>query len=1093
MSFKFLPEHPLKSKVSLDFGHKEIVATLNKVISNQSWNITIGLFGNWGTGKSTIIETLRDELKPGKIPMVIFDVWKHDGDALRRTFLKECASQLTSELYGNDYLNEDIVLNDRLVSGRTKSEEVFSIKWGKLTRSIIIAVLFGAGFFLMGIVIYGLLLAMDVNLLDHVKTSELTNFLAGGITASIVFKFFESFIKTEKTDVREDKYQDPHEFELEFKNLVESLKNQPKKVVITFDNLDRVSGDSALSIISTIKTFLDFKGSKNKPSSVIFLMPCDIDSMKRHIRQSLKSKEGVEDNHYIDEFLRKFFNTSIWIPDFYGTDLEKFATTKLSETAIPEFNNAYLSWLIIKVFNKNPRQIIQFINHLVSNYLLFEQVCLQNGLSDAEFHTKNVPQLAKFLLLKQRHPECLEIYRSRQIYILEDEVILDEIKDETFKELLTQTADIYIPSLEPYFKGRATLEEQQFPGIVKLLDLMKYDVDEHLDHAKGLQLVENREAFDSIVKGEFNRLNNVVGKTIFLNHLLELTSAYDITLSQGFYRDIINFVLNDAHAEVFYKINAFHLSPEIFAKAGRAVTNQDQKKVLTRYLDITCNTKKDTEKIGAENSQRFFHQIFQFFTTNKSLFLPAQISRLKSYFNEHPDEFDLRYHFFVDEPTQRFFIPDNLIEHVLSSFSRNVSQNDFFRNIDLVHRLHPPFDYTERLLEIYVEFWTNKIFSKSSDEDIDAKRMSGEYIRILRERIEIATLNNFEISNALTRRLSSHIKGLAEDDLSDWLILIHRMLAHKESVSQMTEIMSAILNSGRQKNIAALLALFPKRETLLDLDAQFLEQYLVYIAKLPFEKDNFLPLSNEHIVKIMERLVEWGDFERAEIVTTTFRDHLTPDFKQSFFNFLTTSIEEAISYKESVAQIEKRFKLILLLSDLVPETLEQSGFWNMLPHLLSGQSSEEESALAKGLLIENQQLLSPKMAEWLFATLVGAMDAQGIYRNDQFHETLNLLRAKVSEDSQNMYVDRVLRHIVRFTSSHNITLLAAEALEKSKFNVDGQLNNILDLENYINSSMSDADLERIKPVLNCLIKMLKRKQKNEFKELTIRLQNLVAR
>lgn len=134
MSFKYLNEQPLKSSDNLEFGHKEIVTTIDKIIVNQSWNITIGLFGNWGTGKSTIVESLRDALKPKKIPMIIFDVWKHDGDALRRTFLKECASQLNSDFYGSEYLDSKILLDGRLVSATTKSEDVFSIRVAKATE-----------------------------------------------------------------------------------------------------------------------------------------------------------------------------------------------------------------------------------------------------------------------------------------------------------------------------------------------------------------------------------------------------------------------------------------------------------------------------------------------------------------------------------------------------------------------------------------------------------------------------------------------------------------------------------------------------------------------------------------------------------------------------------------------------------------------------------------------------------------------------------------------------------------------------------------------------------------------------------------------
>jgi GTPase SAR1 family protein len=1091
MDFKYINEQPLKSSNDLDFGHKEIVTTIDKIVVNQSWNITIGLFGNWGTGKSTIVESLKDSLKAKKVPMVIFDVWKHDGDSLRRTFLKEFVTQLNSDFYGSEYLQSTIFLDDRLTSATNRSEDFFSIKWRKILMILAIVIFFGIGFLVAGAILYALLLILDVDILANVRWSGVIKFIAGGISASIVFKFFDSFIKTEKVDIREDKYQDPHEFEHEFKRLVECLLNTPKKVVITFDNLDRVSGDSALSIISTIKTFLDIKSSTQHAASVIFLIPCDIDSMKRHIRHSLKSKDGMEENLYIDEFLRKFFNTSIWIPDFHGTDLEKFATSKLAETCIPEFGNAYLSWLIIKVFNRNPRQIIQFVNHLVSNYLIYEQICLQNGLSDLEFHKKYVPQLAKFLLIKQRHPDCLELYRSSQIFQLESEEILNQIEEKSFKDLLQQTADIYIPSLEPYFKGKVTSEEQQFPGIVKLLELMKYDVDEHLDYAKSLQLAENSIAFDSILKTEFNRLYNPIGKTVFLNHLLDLTSHYHLTLSQGFYRDIINFLLSDAHSEIFYKVDALHLKPEIFVKASSAVTERDKQKVLAHYLNIICDNKKDIEKISPENSQRYYGQVFKFFTLCTNLFSSDQITRLRGYFMDHPAEFDLRHHFFKDEKTQEFFIDNNLIEYFLKSFSMSDSNQVLCQKLDLIHNFHPPLKYTAPILSIFGEFW-NKIFIAVESDDVETIENLLRFNEILRERIEMATVSSIVIDNNLIDNIYRYIIGLQDSQVVDWILIIHRLLGHKNAISTIAKIMSRILSSENDENIEGLLRLFPNRQDIITLDTQLADDYLNYLSQQPVEDYEYRGLSDSDVCKIIKKLLIRNEIVKVEYVITNFRDKLGSESKTAIFEILNESIGEAIKNEEPIENIELLFNIILLLSDLDPETIDASGFWTILPELLKDNSSEVESMLGKRLILDNQQLLSSNMAENLFNIMISTMDSQGIYNNAQFHETLNIIRFKLGAEVQKIYFDRILRSIVRYTQSQNVILLAAEALEKSKFDVDGQLSNILDFENYVTSSMTIPEKERVYPVLTSILKLLKNKRGTEFKALTARLRQIIG-
>lgn len=95
--FEFLKDKPLETTGELSaskFGHEEIATTLSRIIIKCPAPFTIGLFAKWGAGKSTVANSLKEQLPAEKIPVIIFDVWKHEGDALRRTFLKETVRQL---------------------------------------------------------------------------------------------------------------------------------------------------------------------------------------------------------------------------------------------------------------------------------------------------------------------------------------------------------------------------------------------------------------------------------------------------------------------------------------------------------------------------------------------------------------------------------------------------------------------------------------------------------------------------------------------------------------------------------------------------------------------------------------------------------------------------------------------------------------------------------------------------------------------------------------------------------------------------------------------------------------------------------------
>jgi len=125
------------------FGHEGIAETIKNIIISCPTRFTIGLFGKWGTGKTTIINRLKNKLQNEKIAVVEFDVWKHEGDALRRTFLKEIVKQLKED----EQISEDFKLTDTLdktISREFQSEFSFDVSKLKYPIGIGLAAL-GAG------------------------------------------------------------------------------------------------------------------------------------------------------------------------------------------------------------------------------------------------------------------------------------------------------------------------------------------------------------------------------------------------------------------------------------------------------------------------------------------------------------------------------------------------------------------------------------------------------------------------------------------------------------------------------------------------------------------------------------------------------------------------------------------------------------------------------------------------------------------------------------------------------------------------------------------------------------------------------------
>jgi hypothetical protein len=77
--------------------HKKVARAIAELIAGaEKGGKSIGLEGGWGSGKTTLVRFLEDELKQNpNFKLVLFDAWAHEGDPLRRTFLENLIERLT--------------------------------------------------------------------------------------------------------------------------------------------------------------------------------------------------------------------------------------------------------------------------------------------------------------------------------------------------------------------------------------------------------------------------------------------------------------------------------------------------------------------------------------------------------------------------------------------------------------------------------------------------------------------------------------------------------------------------------------------------------------------------------------------------------------------------------------------------------------------------------------------------------------------------------------------------------------------------------------------------------------------------------------
>ena len=614
--FTFLEEKPLEKSeefLNAKFGHEEISSALCKTIARCPTPFTIGLFGRWGAGKSTIANSVKEKLLPKKIAVVLFDVWKHEGDALRRTFLKEAVGQLKN--LGEDYFDISFKVDERLEQSVSRSSEgKFVINRGKLKQLFWIC---GIATLLLCIgwaIAFSLGLGSQYLALLRSASGPLLGITGGGALVVLLLKNGVELFSAETVTYGTDKLQDPHEFEAEFGRILSGLKNN--RLLVIFDNLDRTTHDKALEVLTTVKTFLEPKDIENSKKEVVFLVPCDARAIKSHVANVYKS-DGGKITFNPDEFLRKFFNSIIWIPDFIPSELENFARTNLKNTKVKDLEDNLVAWIITKAFRENPRQIVQFINILLANYLLVKER-EEKGDFIKDFAKNNIAQLTKYLILSELFPDEMENLRDSKVLDLED-VRLNELKTEdkeskeAFIRFLSETSqDIPISNLRIFFTLRRSEQEKGFPGVESFISMLEdKKVDEATQYFEKLGDFSNsqvRENFSQVVKTELEDKINPVSAVSLVDTLLVILDGKGIQLTDTAYGEISN-KLNNLCLKSLHSIKPAVLDRQLLNRFPRyrgTVVGQ-WVEVMERHLEGNANYQvsdtfiKDVVQVFAEH------------------------------------------------------------------------------------------------------------------------------------------------------------------------------------------------------------------------------------------------------------------------------------------------------------------------------------------------------------------------------------------------------------------------------------------------------------------------------------------------------------
>lgn len=385
MKRQFIPDREIVLSKDADLLNTSIYANnLVDLIKSapQGQVFNIGLFGSWGSGKSSIIATAKEQLtssKDSKVKFITYDAWKYANDSFRRMFLFEVQKELgfkrtplMEKFYQN--INQDVDVKNQI-----SSLKVFLFIAALVIGVIVVGL---SGFEIeTKISIYSLVALFSV--LMGILTGCF-NQLKVAISKPFMFapeQFEQCFQEMMEEALKPNIIQRAFQFITRNPDCISH-----KQIVIVIDNIDRCNSEQSYNLLTDIKTFLC-----DERFNIVFVIPVDDEALRKHILHTSHNNNTDECARDKEEFLRKFFNVTLRIKPHQPTEMYEFAQ-KLNTKYALDFNSATIN-IASKEYAKNPRRVIQLFNNLsaeLANY-------------DVAFASKYETLICKILIIREEY------------------------------------------------------------------------------------------------------------------------------------------------------------------------------------------------------------------------------------------------------------------------------------------------------------------------------------------------------------------------------------------------------------------------------------------------------------------------------------------------------------------------------------------------------------------------------------------------------------------------------------------------------------------------------------------------------------------
>lgn len=316
---------------------------------------TIGIFGEWGCGKTSLMRMLEERLQTNKIKTVWFNAWKYDG----------------KEVIWNALI-QTIFYTIKNDPDLGKTEE------GRKLKKII---------------------SETASNLAQYAAKIGTAFIPGGLVKPEVVDIAVKGLQS--LDANDEQFDFINKFESYFDRLVKQyLGNENKYLVVFIDDLDRCLPETAIEVMEALKLYLD-------RANCIFVIGTESSIIEEGIKQRYKNNERLSAKEYLEKIIQLPFVMR-------GIDTEN-ALSMLDrdpyQAVLKHREDSEMCNLIIEGTKCNPRRLKRFSNTFwVLSQIAppspnsHESTTSQNS-RDTDLSQEERQHLAKVLLLQMQFPD----------------------------------------------------------------------------------------------------------------------------------------------------------------------------------------------------------------------------------------------------------------------------------------------------------------------------------------------------------------------------------------------------------------------------------------------------------------------------------------------------------------------------------------------------------------------------------------------------------------------------------------------------------------------------------------------------------------